>query len=72
MIGSKELYHGNPPGTPAILPALRELFSQRPNLATCGPEELREQLGPYLLRRPGIFEVQAALEALRIEEQIVG
>jgi hypothetical protein len=71
VIGSKEPYHAKPPITPTILPALRELFSQHPNLANCGPEELRELLGRYLPWRPGIFEIEAALEALRVEGQVV-
>lgn len=55
-----------------IVPALRELFSQRPATTSAGPEMLAYML--YMLRytnlRPCLFEVEAALEALRVGEEV--
>lgn len=52
-----------------VLPALRELFSQHPAAASSGPEALVRMV--YVLQflpyRPGVYEVEAALEALTLE-----
>lgn len=55
-----------------ILPALRELFSQHPAAAGSSPEILTRMLHVlcYLNHRPGAFEVEAALEALRVEGEL--
>jgi len=71
MIGSNECYHPEPPATATILPALRELLCQNPSLANCGPEELHYLLCCYLPQRPGIFEVEMALEALWIDGEVL-
>jgi hypothetical protein len=56
-----------------VLPALRELFGQHPTMTQSGPESLSRAL--YVFRfpphRPPTFEVEAALEALRIEGEVV-
>lgn len=55
-----------------ILPALRELFSQHPAAVSSGPEMLARMV--YVLRflpcRPGVCEVEAALETLTLEGEI--
>jgi hypothetical protein len=53
----------------SVLPALRELFSQRPETIRSGPESLSRMLYVlcYLNSQPDIFEVEAALEVLRLE-----
>ena len=71
MIGSNGSYQAEQFFTPTILPALRELLCQNPSLGNSGPEELRYQLCRYLPQRPGFFEVEMALEALRIEGQVL-
>lgn len=55
-----------------VLPALRELFSQHPAAVSSGPEALARMV--YVLRflpyRPGVCEVEAALEALTLEGEV--
>jgi hypothetical protein len=57
---------------PDVLPALRELFSQHPGFEQSGLESLSRAL--YVFRflpyRPETFEVEAAVEALRVEGEI--
>ena len=54
---------------PNVLPTLRDLFGQHPGMIHSGPETLGRAL--YMLRflsyRPETLEVEAALEALRVE-----
>jgi hypothetical protein len=52
-----------------VLPALRELFSQYPAMTQSAPETLSRALSVFgfLPYQPETFEVEAALEALRIE-----
>ena len=54
------------------LVGLRELLARHPALTYCGPEELAQQLreSGYLRRQPEVHEVEAALEALRIEGEV--
>jgi len=54
-----------------ILPALRELLSRHPNLADSDAEELRGALCSYLPRQPEVFEVETAMEALRVEGRMM-
>ncbi len=58
--------------TSDVLPILRELFSQHPEATKNGPETLSRLL--YVLRflpcQPEIHEVEAALEALALEDGI--
>jgi hypothetical protein len=58
---------------PNVLPALRDLFSQHPAMMHSGSETLGRAL--YMLRflpyRPEVFEVEAALEALRVEGEVL-
>lgn len=70
-IGPRENYHAEESRTPAVLPALRELLSRHSNLADSGPEGLQLALRGYLPGRPDIYEVEAALEALCVEGQVV-
>jgi hypothetical protein len=56
-----------------VLDALRSMLSQYPQAATAGPETLAElhyerRFLPY---RPETFEVEAALEALTIEGEVL-
>ena len=59
----------NSPTDLDVLPNLRELFSKHPEAAAFGPEALTELLyGPdCVTRRPEVFEVEAALEALAVD-----
>jgi hypothetical protein len=56
-----------------LLPALRELFSQHPTATRSGPETLARLLWVlrYLPYRPLVFEVEAALEVLSIEGEVL-
>lgn len=58
---------------PNVLPAVRELISNSPEAACCGAETVAELLytGRFLPYRPAIFAVEAALEALRVEGEIL-
>ncbi len=55
------------------LSALRGLFSQQPEAIVCGTEELANRLRAERLvpRRVFAHEVEAALEALRVEGEVV-
>ncbi len=70
-IGPRETYHAEPSLTSTILPALRELLSRHPDLAESGPEELQLRLRGYLPRRPEVCEIEVAMEALRVEGQVL-
>jgi len=56
-----------------VLDALRSLVSEYPQAATVGPETLSELLYErrFLSRQPEVFGVEAALEALRIEGEVL-
>jgi hypothetical protein len=58
---------------PDVLPALRELFSQHPEVIQSGPETVSWAL--YMLRflsyRPETFKVEAALEAFKVEGEVL-
>jgi hypothetical protein len=58
---------------PDVLPALRELLGQHPAMTQSGPETLSRAL--YKLRflpyRCEPFEVEAALEALLVEGEVL-
>ena len=56
-----------------VLPTVRELFSQYPAMTQSGPETLSRALHVlrFLAYRPETFEVEAALEALRVEEEVL-
>jgi hypothetical protein len=58
---------------PNILSALRELIAQHPALMHSGCETLSRQLFVmhYVNRRPEPFEVEAALEALLVEGEVL-
>ncbi len=55
-----------------ILPAVRSLIHQHPQAAYCPPETVARLLWVlrYLPRRPDASEVEAALEALELDDGI--
>ncbi len=55
-----------------LLPIVREFLPQHPEAAACGAEELADRLRRLAGRRPQPIEVEAALEALRVEGEVVG
>jgi hypothetical protein len=58
---------------PNVTPALRELFSQHPVMVYSGPETLGRTLHMlhFLPCRPETSEVEAALEALQVEGEVL-
>ncbi len=54
-----------------MVPAVRDLFSERPLAVRCGPEKIADLL--WMLRHVpepvGNFEVEAALEVLDVERE---
>lgn len=56
-----------PTDFPGVLMALRELCSHDPEAIACGAEELASRLRPFAGRKPATFEVEVALEALRLD-----
>jgi hypothetical protein len=58
---------------PDVLPALRELFSQHPAMKQAGCEDLSGALFVLRIvdRRPTPFEVEATLEALIVEGEVL-
>ena len=56
-----------------VLLALRDLFSQHPAMIYSEPETLGRALHVlrFLPYRPETFEVEAALEALRVEGEVL-
>jgi hypothetical protein len=54
-----------------VLFALRELFSQYPEAAQIDPERLADPLWRYVPSRPHESQVEAALEALAIEGEVL-
>jgi hypothetical protein len=71
MIAPERPYQAEPSAAPDVLLALRELFSAHPNLIDSGCEELRNHLGFYLQARPEVWEVEAAMEVLRVEGRVL-
>ena len=69
MLAPRPLYLNEPTTREDVLPALRELLSQHPAVTYKSPDTLARLLWMlrYLPYRPETFEVEAALEALRIE-----
>jgi len=69
MIAPHTVYEN---GGPAVLPALRELLSHHPAAASSSPAKLAGLLRilSYLPRRPAVFEVAAALEALALDGEV--
>jgi hypothetical protein len=56
---------------PGVLFALRDLFSQYPTAAQIGPERLADLLRRYEAVRVHESQVEAALEALAIEGEVL-
>ncbi len=57
---------------PNVLSALRELFSRHPEAIAFEAETLTKLLYELrIARRPVVFEVEAALEALRVEGEVL-
>jgi hypothetical protein len=56
-----------------VLPALRELLATRPQAANCSPETLARLLweGRYQTQQPADHEVEEAMEALRVEGEVL-
>lgn len=54
-----------------LVPALRELFSRHPEAMKSDPETLSRMLHVlrFLPYRPEVYEVEAALEALKLEDE---
>jgi hypothetical protein len=67
-----ELYPTEPTARDDVLPALRDLLSQHPATMRSAADTLARLLWilRYLPYRPETFEVEAALEALRIEGEV--
>ena len=61
------------PDDPNVLPALRELLTQHPALMHSGCEALSRQLFVlhYVNRHPELFKVEAALDALLVEGEVL-
>jgi hypothetical protein len=68
----RPLYLSKPTACEDVLPALRELLSQHPAVTHKSPDTSARLLWfmRYLPHRPETFEVEAALEALRVEGEI--
>jgi hypothetical protein len=56
-----------------VLPALRDLLNQHREVRSLGPEELADHLWMlhYLPYRPHAFAVEAALEALLVDGEVL-
>lgn len=56
----------------SVVIGLRELFSLHPGAMRSGPETLGRMLYVlcFLPYRPDVYEVEAALEALQVEEEV--
>lgn len=74
MTAPETLYSDAPPENHAedLVPALRGLFSQHPGAMRSSPEVIGRMLYVlcFLSYRPALFEVEAALEALRIDGEL--
>ena len=74
MIGTPpEAYNHNDGPTPCIWLALREMFGNHPHLTDCSAETLAGLLWEfrYLPQQPEDREVEVALEALRVESEVL-
>ncbi len=74
MIGTPpEAYNNDDWLTPCISSALREMLGNHPRLTAYSVETLAELLWSlrYLPRRPEGCEVEAALETLRVEGEVL-
>jgi hypothetical protein len=69
----QELYLTEPTACEEVLPAVRELISWHPTAAYKSPNTLARLLWilRYLPYRPEIFKVETALEALRVEGEVL-
>lgn len=58
---------------PCVLPALRDLLNQHREVSSTSPEELADLLWTlrYLPYRPHAFAVEAALEALLVDGEVL-
>ncbi len=56
---------------PKLLPIVREFLSRHPEVAAYGAEELADRLRRLAGRRLRPIEVETALEALRVEGEVV-
>jgi len=70
----QELYPSEPTAPEDVLPAVRELISEHAAAAYKSSETLARLLWVlrYLSYRPEVFEVEVALEALRVEGEVLG
>jgi hypothetical protein len=68
-----QVYTGSSTSIGEVLPALRELFSQHPAMKRSGADTLSRALCMlcFLPSRPGVFEVEAALEVLCVEGELL-
>jgi hypothetical protein len=68
----QELYLSEPTPREDVLPALRELLSKYPGVTYNSPDTLAQLLRMlgYVPYQPETFEVEAALEALRVGGEI--
>lgn len=69
MFAPNRLY-GNPLDNEP-LPVLRGLLSERPSLARCGPEIVRRALWTLRGVKADPLTVEAAMEALQIEGELL-
>ncbi len=65
--------HTTIPNDPDLLPAVRELLTQRPSYLGCGASEIAEGLFwlRYMNYRPHEAAVESVLEALTVEGVIL-
>ncbi len=73
MIRTPQVYLNEDIPREELLPALRALFSQYPATERSGAETLARLLWvlSYLPYQPPVFEVEAALEALNVEDEVL-
>jgi hypothetical protein len=73
MFAPEQLYPTERPTNEAVLPALRELLSQSPEMMGIGVETLSERLYTlrYLPFPPDVADVQAARKALLVEGEVL-
>ena len=70
---SNELYPAKPCSGQDMLVAAREFLAHHREVGACGPETLADLLFEfrYLPHRPEPFEVEVALEALRVDGEVL-
>lgn len=74
MIGTpRQGYHDDNSPAPPILPALRELLGKHQRLTNCSAQTLAGLLWElrYFPWQPADHEVEAALEVLRVEGEVL-